>query len=345
MSRWSTTGTLGIMAGSGLWPPAPDPMLLPTLAVLAGFVTLTWGADRFVLGAAATARNLGVPTLVIGLTVVGFGTSAPEILVSATAAWQGNTSLAIGNALGSNITNIALVLGATAVIMPLRVHSNVLRREFPVLMAITFFSLVLLSDGHLGRLDGILLLAGLVVMLYWMVNLGLRARRSDPIRSEYAAELPGSIPPKIALFWLLVGLLVLLAGSRLLVWGAIEIALLLGVSDLIVGLTIVAIGTSLPELAASVISALRHEHDIAIGNIIGSNMYNLLAVLGLPGLIHPDIFPPEVLMRDFPVMIVLTLGLLAAAYGFRGEGQINRYEGGALLTAFAGYQLLLFHSA
>jgi cation:H+ antiporter len=319
-------------------------MLLPTLAVLAGFVALTWGADRFVLGAAATARNLGVPTLVIGLTVVGFGTSAPEVLVSATAAWDGNTSLAIGNAIGSNITNIALVLGATAMIMPLRVHSGVLRREFPVLMAIMLFTLALLTDGRLDRHDGLLLLVGLGVMLYWMVNLGLRARRNDPIQSEYAAEIPQAMPLTTALLWLLVGLLVLLASARLLVWGAVEIAVAFGVSDLVIGLTVVAIGTSLPELAASVTSALKHEHDIAIGNIIGSNMYNLLAVLGLPAVIHPDTFPAEVLMRDFPVMIVLTLGLFAAAYGFRGAGQINRYEGGALLAAFAGYQLLLFHT-
>ncbi len=320
-------------------------MLQPILAVLAGFVALTWGADRFVVGAAATARNLGVPTLVIGLTVVGFGTSAPEILVSAMAALQGNTSLAIGNALGSNITNIALVLGATALIAPLAVHSTVLRREFPVLMAIMLFTLALLTDGRLDRHDGVLLLAGLAVMLYWMVNLGLRARRNDPIRSEYAAEIPEAMPLGRALLWLLLGLVVLLLSARLLVWGAVEVATVLGVSDLVIGLTVVAIGTSLPELAASVVSALRHEHDIAIGNIIGSNMYNLLAVLGLPALIHPAAFPPEVLMRDYPVMIVLTLGLFAAAYGFRGQGRITRVEGGLLLAAFVGYQYLLFHTA
>ena len=317
-------------------------LLLPTLAVLAGFVALTWGADRFVYGAAATARVLGVPTLVIGLTVVGFGTSAPEILVSATAAWEGNTSLAIGNALGSNITNIALVLGTTALITPLAVHSGVLRREFPVLMAITLFTLALLTDGRLDRHDGVLLLAGLGVMLYWMVSLGQRARGGDPIVGEYEAEIPGEAPLSRALAWLVVGLVVLLLSARLLVWGAVAIAQALGVSDLVIGLTVVAIGTSLPELAASVVSALRREHDIAIGNIIGSNMYNLLAVLGVPALIHPAAFPPEVLMRDFPVMIGLTLGLFAAAYGFRGEGRINRFEGGALLAAFVGYQGLLF---
>jgi cation:H+ antiporter len=320
-------------------------LLLPILAVLAGFVALTWGADRFVYGAAATARTLGVPTLVIGLTVVGFGTSAPEVLVSATAAWEGNTSLAIGNAIGSNITNIALVLGATALITPLAVHSGVLRREFPVLMAITLFTLALLTDGSLDRHDGVLLLGGLGVMLYWMVSLGQKARGSDPILSEYEAEIPTEAPLSRALTWLAVGLVVLLLSARLLVWGAVAIAQALGVSDLVIGLTVVAVGTSLPELAASVVSALRREHDIAIGNIIGSNMYNLLAVLGVPALIHPAAFPPEVLMRDFPVMIGLTLGLFAAAYGFRGEGRINRYEGGALLAAFVGYQGLLFLDA
>ncbi len=320
-------------------------MLLPALAVIAGFVALTWGADRFVVGAAATARNLGVPTLVIGLTVVGFGTSAPEILVSAVAAWQDNTTLAIGNALGSNITNIALVLGATALIAPLSVHSSVLRREFPVLMAIMLFTLALLTDGRLDRHDGLLLLFGLAVTLYWVVSLGLRARQSDPIQSEYAAEIPDAMPLRLALTWLLVGLVVLLVSARILVWGAVEIATLLGVSDLVIGLTVVAIGTSLPELAASVMSALKHEHDIAIGNIIGSNMYNLLAVLGVPALISPAVLPEEVLMRDYPVMIVLTIGLFAAAYGFRGAGRINRVEGGLLLASFCGYQVLLFHTA
>ncbi|MDX1593433.1 MAG: calcium/sodium antiporter [Gammaproteobacteria bacterium] len=320
-------------------------MLLPTLAVLAGFAALTWGADRFVLGAAATARNLGVPTLVGGLTVVGFGTSAPEILVSATAAWQDNTQLAVGNALGSNITNIALVLGATALIAPLRVHSGVLKREFPVLMAIMLFTLALLTDGRLDRHDGLLLLAGLAVVLYWMVSLGLRARHGDPIQSEYAAEIPATMPLGTALAWVALGLLVLLGSARLLVWGAVQIATALGVSDLVIGLTVVAIGTSLPELAASVVSALKHEHDIAIGNIIGSNMYNLLAVLGLPALIQPVALPDEVLMRDYPVMIVMTLGLFAMAYGFRGEGRITRVEGGILLASFAGYQYLLFHTA
>lgn len=320
-------------------------MLLPILAIIIGFALLTWGADRFVSGAAAVARNLGVPPLVIGLTVVGFGTSAPEMLVSATAAWNGSTHLAIGNALGSNITNIALVLGATALITPLSVHSDLLRREFPMLLVITLFALALLIDNRLGRGDGVLLLAGQVALLMWMVRIGMQARRNDPIRTEFEAELPPSMPLGRALAWLGIGLAVLLGGSQLLVWGAVAIAIALGVSELLIGLTVVAIGTSLPELATSVASALKREHDIAIGNIIGSNMFNLLAVLGLAGTIQPAVFPHEVLMRDFPVMILLTLGLFAAAYGLRGRGHIRRLEGGVLLACFAGYQALLFHGA
>jgi cation:H+ antiporter len=321
-------------------------MLLPSLAVIAGFALLTWGADRFVAGAAATARILGVPPLVIGLTVVGFGTSAPEMLVSATAAWQGNTSLAIGNALGSNITNIALVLGATALISPLVVHSGVLRREFPMLLVITLFGLALLIDGRLDRLDGVLLLTAQGLVLAWLVRLSLQARSNDPLRAEIDAELPGELPLGRALVWLAVGLVTLLVGSKLLVWGAVAIAVMLGVSELVIGLTVVAIGTSLPELAASLASALRREHEIAIGNIIGSNIFNLLAVLGLAGVIRPATFPDEVLMRDFPVMILLTLGLFAASYGFGGrQGRINRPEGGILLGCFGGYQLLLFFGA
>lgn len=319
-------------------------MLLFSLAVLAGFALLVWGADRFVAGASATARNLGVSPLIIGLTIVGFGTSAPEMLVSGMAASMGNTGLAIGNALGSNITNIALILGITALVVPLDVHSDTLRRELPVLLAIMLLALLLMLDSDLSRLDGTILLIGLAVMIYWMVSLGLKSRRSDPMSDEYAAELPPEMSMPRAITWLVIGLLVLLFSSRLLVWGAVEIAKLYGISDLVIGLTIVAIGTSLPELAASIVSALRKEHDIAIGNVIGSNMFNLLAVLGLPGVIHPAPFAAEVLSRDFPVMIGLTLVLFAMAYGFRGTGRINRLEGGLLLLAFAAYQGVLYIS-
>ena len=314
---------------------------LSLLAVLAGFARRTGGADRFVMGAAATARNLGVSPLIIGLTVVGLGTSAPEILVSVVAAWQGASELAVGNAIGSNITNVGLVLGATALITPLTVHSETLRREFPILFAIMLVALALLLDNYLGRLDGLILLGGLVLMFYWMVSLGLR-ERADPLGREYEDELPRPMSMGQGLAWLVLGLAVLLISSRMLVWGAVNIAHWLGVSDLVIGLTVVALGTSLPELAASVMSALKNEHDIAIGNVLGSNMFNLLAVLGLPGLIGPHRTSPEVLSRDFPVMIGLSIALFAMAYGFRQPGRITRPEGGFLLACYAGYIGLVY---
>ena len=317
------------------------------IAIVAGFVLLLWGADRFVLGASATARNLGVSPLLIGLTVVAFGTSAPEILVSIAAAWDGQPGLAVGNAIGSNIANVGLVLGATALIAPLTVHSETLKREFPILFVTMLVALALLADGMLGVLDGVLLLAGLGLMLYWMTGLGARQREAvaDPMESEYADEIPSAMPMTRALLWLLVGLATLLVGARALVWGGANLAAWFGVSDLVIGLTVVALGTSLPELAASAVSAYKNEHDIAIGNILGSNMFNLLAVLGLPGVIHPHILDPQVLSRDYPVMIGLAVALFAMSYGFRGPGRINRLEGAVLLAAYLGHLGLLYVTA
>ncbi|MDX8411449.1 MAG: calcium/sodium antiporter [Mariprofundaceae bacterium] len=319
-------------------------MTLAFIALVFGFIVLTWGADRFVIGAASIARNLGISPLIIGLTIVGFGTSAPEMLVSGMAAWEDNAGLAIGNAVGSNITNIALILGVTALIAPLQVQSTTLKRELPVLLFIMIAAFGLMWDGGLSRLDGVLLLAGLGLMLIWLVALGTRERR-DPMQAEYEAEIPSQMPMAKALFWFVFGLVVLVAGSRILVWGAVTIAQAFGVSDLIIGLTIVALGTSLPELAVSVTSALKGEHDIAIGNVIGSNMFNLLGVLGLPGLIAPGLFAPEVLTRDFPMMIGLTVVLIMMASSFKGRpGRINRFEAAALLAAYLGYQAYLYFS-
>ena len=315
-------------------------LVLSIVAVLGGFVLLVWGADRFVHGAAAFARNLGVSPLIIGLTIVGIGTSAPEILVSAVAAWQGNPALGVGNALGSNITNIALVLGITALILPLNVQSQTLNREYPVMFMIMLLALWLLSDGELERMDGIILLIGLVIMVIWMISLGKR-EKFDPLEAEFAQEI-AFISTGKALFWLAVGMVILLASSRILVWGSVNIAQAMGISDLIIGLTIVAIGTSMPELAASVMSVLKKEPDIAIGNVIGSNMFNLLAVLGLPGLIQPHTLEPEILTRDFPWMIGLSIALFAMAYGFRGKGRINRVEGALLLISYITYLTVLY---
>ena len=318
-------------------------ILLSITAVLGGFVLLVWGADRFVHGAAALARNLGISPLVIGLTIVGIGTSAPEILVSAVAAWQGNPAMGVGNALGSNIANVALVLGLTALIVPLSVSSQTLRREYPAMFLIMLLALMLVFDGQLSRIDGLVLLSGLFIMLMWMIRLGMKEQK-DPLELEYAHEIP-HIATNKAIFWLLVGMILLLLSSRILVWGAVNIAQALGVSDLIIGLTIVAIGTSMPELAASIMGALKKEHDIAIGNIIGSNMFNLLAVLGIPGLITPHILDPAVLNRDFPWMIGLSIALFIFAYGFRGPGRINRLEGLLLLTSYFIYLRVLYLDA
>jgi cation:H+ antiporter len=319
-------------------------MLLNSLAILIGLVVLVWGADRFISGAAALANNLGVSAMMIGLTIVGFGTSAPEILVSSIASFNGNPGLAIGNALGSNIANIGLILGFTALITPLAVHSSVLKREYPIMLAVTLISLALMWDGSLTRIDGAILLILLCVILGWMFY-SARTGQSDPIAGEFDAEIPHDIPTGKAIVWLLLGLIALLASSRALVWGAANIASAMGISDVVIGLTIVAIGTSLPELAASIASALKGEHDIAIGNVIGSNLYNLLAVLSLPGIIAPGPFLPEILTRDQPTMLALTVALFIMGYGFFGrQGRINRLEGVILLSAFIAYQSLLFFS-
>ena len=321
-------------------------MLLNVAAIVVGFALLVWGADRFVLGAASIARNLGLSPMLIGLTIVGLGTSAPEILVSTMASVQGNPGLAIGNAIGSNIANIGLILGITALIVPLTVCSDALRREYPILLAICMLVLVLMLDGELGRIDGAILMLSLVLVIYGLARIALRSRtETDPMEAEYEAEMPEAISTKAAVIWFIVGLGVLLFSSRLLVWGAVNIAVSFGISDLIIGLTIVALGTSLPELAASITSALKNEHDIAIGNVIGSNMYNLLAVLSVPGVIMPGIFAPEVLSRDLPIMIGLTLAIFIMGYGFGGNGRINRFEGLLLVLCFVGYQAFLFIGA
>ena len=320
-------------------------MILNILAILAGFVLLTWSADRFVFGASGIARTLGISPLVVGLTIVGLGTSAPEMLVSGLAAYEGSPALGIGNAVGSNITNIALVLGVSALVAPMTVRSGILKREFPLLLGVMVLSTLLILDGYLGTVDGVILMTGLVVVMGWLVSQGRKHHEDDPMSAEYAQEVPEKMPVSKALVPLFVGLLVLLGSSKLLVWGATNVALAFGVSELIIGLTIVAIGTSLPELAASVMSALKNEHDIALGNIIGSNIFNLLAVFSLPGLIYPAPLDPSVLIRDFPIMFLLTIALLPIAFDFKGNGgRINRVEGGFLLAAFIGYQVLLYFS-
>lgn len=313
-------------------------MLMPSIAVITGFCFLAWGADRFVAGAAGTARNLGLSPLFIGLTIVGLGTSAPEMLVSVIAALDGNPGIAVGNALGSNITNCALVLGAAALVAPLTLRSKTIKREIPVLFLIIAISWFLLRDGDLMRGNGLVLVGGVLPLLVWMYWIG---KRGEADHDAVVGELPDMSLLR-SLVWLSVGLGVLLVSSRAVVWGAATIAELWGVSDTVIGLSVIAIGTSLPELAATVAAAMRNEHDIAVGNVLGSNMFNLLVVLGLPGLIAPGRVDPEVLTRDFPVMFAITLGVAAMAFMRSGPARLGRVEGAVLLVAFVCYQWLLY---
>ena len=319
-------------------------MLLDILAILVGFALLIWSADLFVDGASAIARNLDISPLLIGLLIVGFGTSAPEMLVAVFASSEGSPGLAIGNALGSNITNITLVLGTTALLVPLHVHSGILKREMPILIAIMLAVLLMLMDGILSSLDGLILVVGLVVVMTWLGRQAMK-ETSDPLNQEFEQELAESMPMSKASFILIAGLLVLLGSSKLLVWGATNIAVELGVSDLIIGLTIVAIGTSLPELAATIMSAYKKEHDIALGNIIGSNIFNMLGVLAFPALIAPGALPEGVLERDLPWTIGLTLLLFILAYGFKSAGYLSRFKGGIFLSCFIAYETVLYLSA
>lgn len=314
-------------------------MLMAIGAIIAGLILLVWSADKFVEGSATTASHFGMPPLLIGMVVVGFGTSAPEMAVSALAASQGNPGLALGNAYGSNITNIALILGITALLAPIAVHSQVMRKELPILILVTAFAGWQLWDGDLSRMDAIGLMLAFVVLIGWSIYQGLR-QPDDALAKEMTEEVH-AMPVRKAILWLVVGLLLLIISSRILVWGAVDLATTFGISDLVIGLTIVAVGTSLPELASSIIAARKGEHDLALGNILGSNLFNTLAVVGIAGLIAPMPVAPEVLTRDFPVMAALTLVLFAMCYGFRGPGRINRFEGSALLLAFVAYTVYL----
>ncbi|MCB2427279.1 calcium/sodium antiporter [Methylophaga pinxianii] len=312
------------------------------IAIVSGFALLIWGADKFIDGAAGIASNLGVAPLIVGLTIVGFGTSAPEMMVSALAAFDGAPALGIGNAIGSNITNIGLVLGMTILITPLVVHSVTLRREFPLLVFIMFLALLLLLwDMELDRIDGVFLFSGFIMTLAGMAWLAMKSAQDDPLKIEFTQQYD---QPKLSLkkstLLFFTGLAGLLGGSKLLVWGAAGIAQLMGISDLVIGLTVVAIGTSLPELAACISSALKNEHDIAVGNILGSNIFNLLAVLAMPGLIQPSKVDTLLLTRDFSFMIGLTIVLYWFAR-FCLKGRLGRPVGLLLLLVYAGYMSLL----
>ncbi len=313
-------------------------MTLVFVALILGLALLVWSADRFVDGAAAAARHFGMPARLVGMVVVGFGTSSPEMTVSALAAYQGSPGIALGNAYGSNIANIALILGMTALISPIAVNSEIPRKELPILAAVTALAAWQVRNGAISRADAWVLLAVFAGVMGWMIWEGLR-KTADNLDREVEEQLAAEpLTTRQALFWTLAGLVLLILSSRLLVWGAIEIAKGLGISDLIIGLTVVAVGTSLPELASSIVAAGKGEHDLALGNIIGSNIFNTLAVVGIAGAISPMTVGPEVFFRDIVTMTVLTLSLFVLGWGHGGRpGRIGRRDGAVLLLAYVAY--------
>ncbi|WP_295036726.1 calcium/sodium antiporter [uncultured Fibrobacter sp.] len=324
-------------------------MLLAIVAVIVGLAVLVWSADKFVDGAVGVAEFCGMSTLLIGMVVVGFGTSAPELTVSAISASQGNPELALGNAYGSNIANIALILGATALISPILMQRSVLRGDLPILLAVSVLSIILVWDGSVARWNGFLLLIVFTAAMAYSIR-----RELKKVKLEKSESLSGNDdsaePKKVSLgksvFWLVLGLVLLVVSSRALVWGAVEIARTLGVSDLLIGLTIVAIGTSLPELASSIAAARKGENDLALGNIIGSNLFNTLAVVGLAAIVSPmDAIEKAVAYRDMPLMIALTVALIVLGFRRKGDGRLNRIAGAILLAVYVGYLALLIVQA
>ncbi|MCQ2089400.1 MAG: calcium/sodium antiporter [Fibrobacter sp.] len=328
-------------------------MLIPAIAVIIGLIVLVWSADKFVDGAVGVARFCGMSTLLIGMVIVGFGTSAPEMVVSALSAVQGNPELALGNAYGSNIANIALILGVTALISPILVQRSVLKKDLPLLIGVTVLSIALLLDGSVSRLDGIIFLLVFFAVMGFNIYKEKKAAgkaaeaaasESSEASTDTESETPMGLGKSIGL--LVLGMALLVASSRALVWGAVEIARSLGVSDLLIGLTIVAIGTSLPELASSIAAARKGEDDLAVGNIIGSNLFNTLMVVGIAATISPMAgIEQDVLYRDMPLMGVLTLSLLVLGYRRKGDGRINRVAGFVLLAVYVLYLLALILKA
>lgn len=318
-------------------------MVTSFVILILGFAALVWSADRFVYGAAALAKNFGVPTLIVGLTVVAMGSSAPEMMVSASAALAGKTDTAVGNAIGSNITNILLVLGITALFRPLSVSSSTLKREIPLVLIVSLATWYIFSDNYFSLAEGVALLISFVVFIGGLIIVSLRAKnQTDPFVSEACDEVPNDVPTKKAVIWLVIGMVLLPVSAHFLIDSAVDIAKYFGLSDLVIGLTIIAIGTSLPELAASIAGVLKNEDDLALGNIVGSNIFNILAVLPFAGIINPSVIDPSVANRDILIMIGATVALIIMSLNFRGAQRINRVEGGLLLIAFLGYQGYIF---
>ena len=320
-------------------------LLIALGSVIVGIALLVWAADRLVAGSAALAKHFGISPLIIGITLVGFGTSAPEMVVSAIASLEGNPGLAIGNALGSNVANIGLILGATAMVYPLTIQRTTMVQEFPLLVGVMALTVFMVWDFVFQRHEGLVLLLALVIVITLMSILSLKRPEAEPRATHLAEDIPTHMALPAAVLWALVGVVVLPLAAHILVQGAVSIAAMAGVSDAVIGLTIVALGTSLPELAAAIASALKREDDLVIGNILGSNIFNLLGVLGISALIAPMAIEPELITRDWLVMFAITALLAVFVWRRKGSGQINRISGGILLAFFVLYQGFIIASA
>ena len=323
-------------------------MWLAVITVLIGLAILVWSADMFIDGATTLANSLGVPSFLIGVVILGLGTSAPEMVVSVLAALEGSPELALGNAYGSNIMNIALVLGTTALISPIIIHKSIVKRDLPLLLVITILAAWQLRDGQLSQSDGIILLLGLAAVLIFQIVMNLRSSRQEDkkIASKNNEHSENKDRQSAGIFRglasLIIGMSILILSSRAIVWGAVELATFWGLSELIIGLTVVAVGTSLPELVASLSAARKGEHDMALGNIIGSNIFNTLGVVGLAALIAPISADPIILSRDVLVMGLLTLLLVVlCVFAYIKKRSFGRTSGAILLLFFIGYSILL----
>ena len=318
---------------------------LAVIAIIIGFVGLIWSADRFVAGAASIAKSFGVAPMIIGLTIVSFGTSAPEVVVSISASLKQAGDIAVGNALGSNIANIGLVLAATLLISKIPVQTHLLKSEMPILILVTLLGGYFLYDATIQQWEGWTYLILLVPTIWLLVKLKQNSFSPNEVAEE-ESEIPEmSVARALAIFF--IGLVLLIISSEILVWGAKTTAEHFNVSPLIIGLTVIAIGTSLPELAASIASAVKGHHDIAVGNIIGSNIFNLMAVMAIPGIVYPPSLDAAVFSRDYMTMLGITLILAGAIWfgikqGNNGQGNMGRATGSIMLLAYFAYYLYLF---
>ncbi|MDE1477142.1 calcium/sodium antiporter [Xenorhabdus bovienii] len=319
-------------------------MFLTIALLITGLILLVYGSDRLVYGAAVFARSLKIPPYIVGLTIMGIGTSLPELMVSITAAQDGLPNMAIGNAIGSNITNLLLITGAASLIRPITVKSDILRRELPLMLLITAFVGYILAGSYLSRLDGIVLLLTALFFIALMIKMTTVSQDDglDSYMQERDAELPVEGNKGIALLWVVLGLIILPISTRMVIDNAAVVARIYGISELIIGLTILAVGTSLPELATSIAAAIKGENDMAMGNIIGSNVFNITLVLGIPGILSPSVISPQAFSRDFWVMMAASV--LFTIFCLGRKHRLNRLNGVLLLGCFIAYFVVLFVS-